>query len=156
MVYQVNQPSIMALPQFQAYQASATASTLINNGTVRDLMTENGALGLIPSNLKRETKLNAKGEMVYNRVLVLVYNGKIDQNGNPESISISCSEPVSRELRAKNITLSELADYSILEDANGINYISMPGTAVVKYDAKQLKTTAVSTKAVNHQDLIAL
>jgi hypothetical protein len=146
----------MALPIFQAYQASATATTLVNNGTVRDLMTEKGALGLIPSNLKRETKLNAKGEMVYNRVLVLVYNGKIADNGQPESISISCSESVSRDLRAKNITLSELADYSILEDQNGINYISMPGTGVVKFNASELKTVAVSTKAVNHQDLIAL
>jgi hypothetical protein len=146
----------MALPIFQAYQASATATTLVNNGTVRDLMTEKGALGLIPSNLKRETKLNAKGEMVYNRVLVLVYNGKIAENGQPESISISCSESVSRDLRAKNITLSELADYSILEDQNGINYISMPGTGVVKYNYSELKTVAVSTKAVNHQDLIAL
>jgi hypothetical protein len=146
----------MALPIFQAYQASATATTLVNNGTVRDLMTEKGALGLIPSNLKRETKLNAKGEMVYNRVLVLVYNGKIADNGQPESISISCSESVSRDLRAKNITLSELADYSILEDQNGINYISMPGTGVVKYNYSELKTVAVSTKAVNHQDLIAL
>lgn len=146
----------MALPIFQAYQASATATTLVNNGSVRDLMTEKGALGLIPSNLKRETKLNAKGEMVYNRVLVLVYNGKIAENGQPESISISCSESVSRDLRAKNITLSELADYSILEDQNGINYISMPGTGVVKYNYSELKTVAVSTKAVNHQDLIAL
>jgi hypothetical protein len=146
----------MALPIFQAYQASATATTLVNNGTVRDLMTEKGALGLIPSNLKRETKLNAKGEMVYNRVLVLVYNGKIADNGQPESISISCSESVSRDLRAKNITLSELADYSILEDQNGINYISMPGTGVVKFNYSELKTVAVSTKAVNHQDLIAL
>lgn len=146
----------MALPIFQAYQASATATTLVNNGSVRDLMTEKGALGLIPSNLKRETKLNAKGEMVYNRVLVLVYNGKIADNGQPESISISCSESVSRDLRAKNITLSELADYSILEDQNGINYISMPGTGVVKYNYSELKTVAVSTKAVNHQDLIAL
>jgi hypothetical protein len=146
----------MALPIFQAYQASATATTLVNNGSVRDLMTEKGALGLIPSNLKRETKLNAKGEMVYNRVLVLVYNGKIAENGQPESISISCSESVSRDLRAKNITLSELADYSILEDQNGINYISMPGTGVVKFNYSELKTVAVSTKAVNHQDLIAL
>ena len=146
----------MALPVFQAYQRQANASTLINNGTVRDLMTDKGALGLIPSNLKRETKLNAKGELVYNRVLVLVYNGQMDQNGNPESISISCSESVSRDLRAKNITLSELADYSILEDENGINYISMPGTAVVKFNASELKTVAVSTKAINHQDLIAL
>lgn len=146
----------MALPIFQAYQRNASASTLVDNGTVRDLMTEKGALGLIPSNLKRETKLNAKGEMVYNRVLVLVYNGQVDQNGNPESISIACSESVSRDLRAKNITLSELADYSILEDENGINYISMPGTAVVKFTASQLKTVAVSTKSVNHQDLIAL
>jgi len=146
----------MALPVFQAYQRQATSNTLINNGTVRDLMTEKGALGLIPSNLKRETKLNSKGEMVYNRVLVLVYNGQVDENGQPQSISISCSESVSRDLRAKNITLSELADYSILEDENGINYISMPGTAVVKFNASELKTVAVSTKAINHQDLIAL
>lgn len=146
----------MATPQFAVYKNTNT-STLTDNGTVRDLMTDDGSLGYIPSNLKRESKVNKLGQTVYNRVLLLIYNGEIDKKTKkPLSISMSCSEAVSRDLRAGNLSLSELADYNIVEDENGINFISSPGQGVVVIHASKLKTNAVSTKATNHQDLIVL
>ena len=149
----------MALPNFAVYQRQNTSS-LVNNGTVREQMEEagnEGALGFIPSNFRRETKINSKGETKYNRVVILVYNGEVDPKTNePLSKSITCSEPVSRDLRAKKITLSEVADYNIVEDENGINYISAPGNAPVIIAGNKLKTTAVSTKSTNYQDFIAL
>ena len=148
----------MALPQFAVYQRQAT--TLIQNGTVREQMEEagnEGALGFIPSNFKRETKLNSKGETVYNRVVILVANGEVDPKTNePLTKSITCSEPVSRELRAKKITLSEVADYTIVEDKDGVNYISKPGNTPIFVSGNKLKTTAVSTANVKFEDYIAL
>ena len=147
----------MALPKFAAYQRQTT-SNLVDNGTVREQMEEKGntgSLGYIPSNLARETKIDKNGEVKYNRVVILIYNGEVNDNGQPESISVTCSEPVSRDLRAKKITLSDIADYNIVEDENGINYIAAPATAVVIVDGSKLKTKAVSTKA-NYQNLIAL
>lgn len=147
----------MALPKFAVYQTTAQNSTLTEVGTVRDLMTEKGAVGYIPSNLKRETKLNSKGETVYNRLVLIVTNGEIDPlTKKPLSISLTCSESLSRDLRAKNITLSEVADFPILENEDGISFVSNPGTGIVMVQASNLKTTAVSTKSTNYQDLIAL
>jgi hypothetical protein len=147
----------MALPKFAVYQTSATANTLTEIGTVRDLMGENGGVGYIPSNLKRETKLNGKGETVYNRLVLIVTNGEIDPlTKKPLTISLTCSESLSRDLRAKTVTLSEVADFPILENEDGISFVSNPGTGIVMVQASKLKTTAVSTKAINHQELIAL
>jgi hypothetical protein len=149
----------MAL-EFAVYQRQTTASTLTDNGTVRELMQSagnEGSLGYIPSNFKRETKVNAQGETVYNRVQLLVFNGEIDsETGKPLSLSINCSESVSRALRAKTLTLSQVADYSILENEQGISFVSEPGAGVVVVDGSKLKAVAQKSKAVSHEDCIAL
>jgi hypothetical protein len=145
--------------EFAVYERQTPTSTLTDNGSVRELMESAGnagSLGYIPSNMKRETKVNAQGETVYNRFQLIIFNGETDDKGNPKQVAINCSESVSRALRAKTLTLTQLADYRILENEQGLEFISEPGAGVVVIDGSKLQPKAQKSSVVNHEDCIAL
>jgi hypothetical protein len=145
----------MALPQFAVYQ-SATTSTLTDNGSVREQMTDNGWAELVPSNFKREYKV-VDGVEKYNRVLVLVFNGQIDPLTKKNvNIQLTCSEPLSRELRANPELITTIADNHIFENENGYNFIGMVSEGNIKIGASEFKTSTVKVTRTGLEKLIAL
>ena len=145
----------MALPNFAVYQ-SATTSTLTDNGSVREQMTDNGWAELVPSNFKREYKV-VDGVEKYNRVLVLVFNGQIDPLTKKNvNIQLTCSEPLSRELRANPELITTIADNHIFENENGYNFIGMVSEGNIKIGASEFKTSTVKVTRTGLEKLIAL
>ena len=86
-------------------------SELNDLGTVAALAGKGGKIEINPKNFNNPAK----------RVAIIVSNKK------GESAVVACSDQVSRGLRAKNITLSQVTQLSILETADGKAFISMPG-----------------------------
>jgi len=105
-------------------------NNLNSHGTVKALAGKGGSIGLIPKNMADGSK----------RVVVIV--GKKDGT----SLPISCSAAVSKALRAKTLTVSQLAGLEVLEGDNKIPFISMPagtGAAVKTVAIDNIKVEAV-------------
>jgi hypothetical protein len=89
---------------------------LTDNGTIANLIGKNGSITFIRKNLNDVNK----------RVALLLKDSK----GN--SGVVSCSAQLSTEIRAKKITIHEIAGLSLLENEEGITFVSMPGTGAVQ------------------------
>lgn len=89
---------------------------LTDNGTIAQLIGKNGSISFIRKNLNDVNK----------RVALLLKDSK----GN--SGVVSCSAQLSAEIRAKRITIHEIAGLSLLENEEGITFVSMPGTGAVQ------------------------
>lgn len=89
---------------------------LTDNGTIANLVGKNGSISFIRKNLNDPAK----------RVALLLKDSK----GN--SGVVSCSAQLSKEIRANNITIHEIAGLSLLENEEGITFVSMPGTGAVQ------------------------
>lgn len=89
---------------------------LTDNGTIAQLIGKNGSISFIRKNLNDVNK----------RVALLLKDSK----GN--SGVVSCSAQLSAEIRAKKITIHEIAGLSLLENEEGITFVSMPGTGAVQ------------------------
>ena len=89
---------------------------LTDNGTIANIVGKNGSISFIRKNLNDPNK----------RVALLLK----DSNGN--SGVVSCSAQLSKEIRTKNITIHEIAGLSLLENEDGITFVSMPATGAVQ------------------------
>ena len=89
---------------------------LTDNGTIANLIGKNGSIAFIRKNLNDVNK----------RVALVLKDSK----GN--SGVVSCSAQLSAEIRAKKITIHEIAGLSLLENEEGITFVSMPATGAVQ------------------------
>ena len=89
---------------------------LTDTGTIAQLSGKNGSISFIRKNLNDPAK----------RVALLLKDSK----GN--SGVVSCSAQLSKEIRAGKITIHEIAGLSLLENEEGITFVSMPGTGAVQ------------------------
>lgn len=106
-------------------------STLTEQGTLKSLVGKGGKIALIRKNWNNPEK----------RVAVLATNKK------GESAVIACSEQVSKALREKSMTIAQLLGLTVVENAEGHNFISMPATgAVQEFAVDTVKETAYETK----------
>ena len=116
--------------------ARTESANLTNLGTVGQLVGKGGRIDLIMKNLTDATK----------RVAVVV------KNAAGESGVIACSDQVSRGIRNKTISLSQVFGLEILENEKGQAFISMPSTATANFgvafdEAKVTPVTSVLTEA---------
>jgi hypothetical protein len=89
---------------------------LTDNGTIANLIGKNGSIAFIRKNLNDVNK----------RVALVLKDSK----GN--SGVVSCSAQLSTEIRAKKITIHEIAGLSLLENEEGVTFVSMPGTGAIQ------------------------
>ena len=89
---------------------------LTDNGTIANLIGKNGSITFIRKNLKDPNK----------RVALLLKDSK----GNTGVVS--CSAQLSTEIRANKITIHEIAGLSLLENEDGITFVSMPATGAIQ------------------------
>ena len=89
---------------------------LTDNGTIANLIGKNGSITFIRKNLKDPNK----------RVALLLKDSK----GNTGVVS--CSAQLSTEIRANKITIHEIAGLSLLENEDGVTFVSMPGTGAIQ------------------------
>ncbi len=100
---------------------------LTDNGTIAQLIGKNGSISFIRKNLNDPNK----------RVALLLKDSK----GN--SGVVSCSAQLSAEIRAKRITIHEIAGLSLLENEEGITFVAMPGTGAVQtIEMKDIKVVS--------------
>ncbi len=100
---------------------------LTDNGTIAQLIGKNGSISFIRKNLNDPNK----------RVALLLKDSK----GN--SGVVSCSAQLSAEIRAKRITIHEIAGLSLLENEDGITFVAMPGTGAVQtIEMKDIKVVS--------------
>lgn len=128
----------MAVP-FKKYEPNT--AELTDLGTVKAVVGKGGKIAFIRKNYNNPEK----------RVAVIFTNAK------GESATVSCSKQVSDALRKKEINVAQLAGLSVLENEEGIPFISMPATGglhEVALDKVQTKEVAPVT-ANSLQDLIA-
>ena len=122
--------------------ASADAKEL---GTLKELIGDEGKLGLIPSNFQDATK----------RVMIL------HQLPDGRSAKFIASPRVSAGLRAKTITLNNLVGFKVAErkakaDGSIVRSISMPAEGLQWFNAIDLNPVAYTREAVSTADFLAL
>ena len=121
--------------------ASADAKEL---GTLKELIGNEGKLGLIPSNFQDATK----------RVMVL------HQLADGRSAKFIASPRVSAGLRAKTITLNNLVGFKVAErkakDGTLIRSISMPAESLQWFNAIDLQPVAYTRENVSTADYLAI
>jgi hypothetical protein len=115
-------------------------------GTVAELIGKGGTIKLSPRNFADDTK----------RVAVIL------EQANGDSDMVICSAELSKRLRSKEITLSQLVGFTVTEQLSAtgetINVITMPsnsaGMIVLKLD--DVKQTAYEpVNAFNADELVA-
>ena len=89
---------------------------LTDNGTIANLIGKNGSITFIRKNLNDVNK----------RVALLLKDSK----GNTGVVS--CSAQLSKEIRANKITIHEIAGLSLLENEDGVTFVSMPATGAIQ------------------------
>jgi hypothetical protein len=89
---------------------------LTDNGTIAEIIGPKGSITFIRKNLKDPNK----------RVALLLKDSK------GVTGVVSCSAQVSAEIRANRITIHEIAGLSLLENENGVSFVSMPSTGALQ------------------------
>lgn len=121
--------------------ASADAKEL---GTLKELIGNEGKLGLIPSNFQNATK----------QVMIL------HQLADGRSAKFIASPRVSAGLRAKTITLNNLVGFKVAErkakDGTLIRSISMPAESLQWFNAIDLQPVAYTRENVSTADYLAI
>lgn len=115
-------------------------------GTVAELIGKGGKLKLIPRNFADETK----------RVVVIL------EQASGASDTVLCSPELSKRLRSKEITLSNLIGLSVTEQLSTtgevINVITMPnnGVNLIEVNIDDIKATAFEpVTTFNAEELVA-
>ena len=96
--------------EFKKYEGGP--STLTDLGSVKSIAGKGGKIAFIRNNFNNPDK----------RVALLITNS----DGN--SAVLACSQQVSDALRNKQMTIAQLANLSVIENEEGINFIAMPAT----------------------------
>lgn len=128
----------MAL-EFKKYERAQSAD-LDNLGTVGELVGKGGVIKFIPKNFRDDKK----------RVVVIL------EKKDGTSVQVSCSEQVSRGLRAKTITEENLVTLPILENEEGLAFISLEGGALVEIAIKDIKPQEMKAVALSYDELVGL
>src|SRR5688572_15217072 len=103
---------------------------LTDLGTLKAVVGKGGKIAFIRKNYNDESK----------RVAVVL------TNKGGDSAVVSCSKQVSDALRAKQINLAQLAGLNVLENAEGVAFISMPATgALQEFSIDKINVEAVET-----------
>jgi RNase P/RNase MRP subunit POP5 len=89
---------------------------LTDNGTIANLIGKKGSITFIRKNLNDVNK----------RVALVLK----DDKGNTGVVS--CSAQLSKEIRANKITIHEIAGLSLLENEDGVTFVSMPATGAIQ------------------------
>ena len=111
--------------KFEMYQG--TTGELTELGTVKALAGKKGKLSFIRKNFNDATK----------RVAVVLTNAK------GESAMVTCSKQVSDALRNKQMNIAQLVGCTVLENEDGVSFISMPSTGGLQtFDTDTIKVTA--------------
>ncbi len=112
-------------------------------GTIASVLGKNGKIKLIPRNLADESK----------RVVIVL------EKANGESATATCSAQVSKLLRAKEIKLSNLVGFTIVEQelASGetANIITMPAGNLIEFEMKNVKAKEYEPASVDWEELVA-
>lgn len=114
-------------------------------GTVAELIGKGGKIKLSPRNFADEAK----------RVIVIL------EQANGASDMVICSAELSKRLRSKEITLSQLIGFSVTEQLSAtgelINVITMPaGGGLIEVNIDDVKATAYEpVTTFNAEELIA-
>lgn len=114
-------------------------------GTVAELIGKGGKIKLSPRNFADETK----------RVAVIL------EQSNGASDMVICSAELSKRLRSKEITLSQLVGFTVTEQLSStgemINVITMPtGGGLIEVNIDDVKQTAYEPVATfNPEELVA-
>ena len=118
------------------------SSELTDNGTIAELVGKNGSISFIRKNLNDPNK----------RVALLL----TDSKGN--SGIVSCSEQVSKAIRNKELSVHQLAGFTLLENENGVTFVSMPATGAIQtISMKDIKVVAYDrSEEFLPEELIAL
>ena len=102
--------------------------TMTDKGTLAENLEVGDIIDFSGSNIKREEKKNEKGETIYNRVDLLIYEGG-DRTNPPKHIPLT--EAMSRSVRkalaekmSKNKVLTALLDCHIRTTESGRNFIT--------------------------------
>ena len=104
---------------------------LTDNGTIANLIGKKGSITFIRKNLNDVNK----------RVALLLK----DDKGNTGVVS--CSAQLSKEIRANKITIHEIAGLSLLENEDGVTFVSMPATGALQEIAmKDIKVVSYERK----------
>lgn len=117
-------------------------SSLENLGTVASIAGKGGKVGFIRKNYNDVTK----------RVALLITNKK------GESAVVACSEQVSKAIRANKLKLNQLIGLSIVENAEGHNFVAMPATgAIQSFEIDKVKVAEMEEQEADFlpEELIA-
>lgn len=130
-------------------------ANLIDCGTPMDFATEKGSIDFIRKNV-----LNPNV-----RVTLLVRNGEVDDKGNLIGETLPCSEPLSKEIRAKlkagvpyQEVINQIAGLRIVEDDKGRHFLSKPSEGgLFGSKGSDIKAVAYQNNAeFSPEDLVAL
>lgn len=128
----------MAL-EFKKYER-ASSGELEDLGTVGELAGKKGLIKFIPKNFRDASK----------RVAVII------ERKDGTSVQVSCSEQVSKGLRDKTITDEHLVGLPILENEDGVAFISLSGGALVELKVDSITPKAMKATALSYDELVGL
>jgi len=116
--------------EFKKYEGGP--STLTDLGTVKSIAGKGGKIAFIRNNFNNPDK----------RVALLITNS----DGN--SAVLACSQQVSDALRNKQMTIAQLANLSVIENEEGVNFIAMPATGgLQEFSVDAIASVATETSA---------
>lgn len=101
--------------ELKQYKRAEDAAVLESVGTALSIAGKGGEVGLIRKNVN-STK----------RLVLLIKNKK------GESATVSCSEAVTKAFRAGQMKLSQIVQLDILENEEGVAFVSMPATGAIQ------------------------
>ena len=97
------------------YKRSEDETVLESVGTALSIAGKGGEIGLIRKNMNSDKRL-----------VLLIKNAK------GESTTVSCSEAVTKAFKAGQMKLSQIAQLEILENEEGVHFVSMPATGAIQ------------------------
>ena len=117
------------------------ATTLENLGSLKTVVGKGGSMAFIPKNLADPNK----------RVAIVLTK----KDGT--SALVSCSDAVSKAIRAKEITKEQIAGLEIVQNDDGIAFVAMPqSAALVEFKLDAIATKAFEPKVLTEEALADL
>lgn len=114
--------------KFEVFQPKESTTTLKNLGTVSSLIGKGGTLNFINKNFADATK----------RVALL-----FKRTDNTSAV-VTCSAKLSELLRSKKLNVSQLLGCSVVENEQGVAFISVPGAGLTSFNIDEFTPTTFS------------
>lgn len=107
-------------------------ATLNDLGTLRSVIGKKGKLAFIRKNFNDATK----------RVALILTNAA------GQTATVSCSEQLSKLIRTKQVKVAQLLELSVVENEEGVAFVSMPATgALQEFAVDSIKGEEFESKA---------